>query len=325
MGVVTAAFLAIALSEVSGQQTDSTGAVRVFILRAPDFLPAIGATLMAIGTPNGAMTGSTGEALVNNLPADTCRLIACRVGLDDADFKLLVPAGGVTDTVVFLEWQVACIRPIIMTDPADTLAIHAAESLLSLPPPQDTLSIDSWIVCSLDSASVVSDGSTHLESSFDSIMHSDNRLTNRGMHAGRLLHLLSLSQPSEEDSASILDSDHARDASITLAPFAAGLPDTVWWDGDPPKHWWNGELDIVWFQAGPSERRRTSVESQYRVMREEAAGFGEWSRWFDGVYDINTYGLLDSVLAVQVRLHLHTDDPMYTPVISEVRMIRRFI
>jgi len=60
-------------------------------------------------------------------------------------------------------------------------------------------------------------------------------------------------------------------------------------------------------------------------MREVRSGFGDWSAWFDDIDDINETGLLDSVLAVQVRLHLHTDDPRCTPVITSVRMIRQFI
>jgi len=315
-----AVLLSMMLGRAFGQQIDSAGAIRVFFLNAQDFSPSAGSALLVDRTQYGAMTNPAGEALITNISADSYRMLAASRGMSGENFQLQVLPFGVADTVVFLRLSPAAVYIIRTPNPADTLrssddAIYE-ETPSSRIPSKDTLSINSWMICPLDSVSVLSDGSTDLEASMDSLWSAS--FTGIGVRAGRLLHLLSVSRPFEGDSASIYGGDHARNGYLTLAPFI-GL------SRDKRKDFWNGELDILWSQAGPVRRHRTSVAAQCRVMREVCSGFGDWSAWFDDIDDINETGLLDSVLAVQVRLHLHTDDPRCTPVITSVRMIRQFI
>lgn len=138
----------------------------------------------------------------------------------------------------------------------------------------------------------------------DCISHTDSSIT-----------LAPVQTQSDDNTFSYLS-----DGYVTLLAFYHAPQQIITW-----QLLWDGELELSWRQSEPTVPRCTSVSVQVRKAGPDCQGYGLWSDWTDSIPEINASNMLDSAYAVQVRLHLHTDDPSYTPVVTEVRMVRSFI
>lgn len=275
------------------------GAVRVICYDADGLFPLgppWSPSVCMVGIPLGAVCDPDGIALISEAPAGVCTLTVRCMGYDIANIEINVPEGGVLEVDVPLKSEPYPGTRIILPglEPFDTGIV-------------DTLAINRWAVTEEESLSVV----------FTDSLTREGWVAWRDVNEyGGLLHLISTSgiQPGSAPGSG----PYASDAYLTLAPFSRCIPYPY---GPQP---WRGQLGLSWYQSRPSDRRLTLVEYSCRIAVEPGGEFGAWSPWHEMVETINSSGLLDYVYAVQVRLHLHTDDPAFTPVVDEVRMIRSF-